>query len=82
MLYSICYIISKPRLYYTEIFVMLGRRFAAALLPRLFGTNPRPHHKGATGRVRTETKDFRVQFYAIANLDKKSHVTVTMIYAL
>ena len=31
----------------------LGRRFAAALLPRLFGTNPRSHHKGATGRVRT-----------------------------
>ena len=27
--------------------------FAAALLPRLFGTNPRSHHKGATGRVRT-----------------------------
>ena len=33
--------------------VELGRRFAAALLPRLFGTNPRSHHKGATGRVRT-----------------------------
>ena len=30
-----------------------GRRFAAALIPRLFGTNPRSHHKGATGRVRT-----------------------------
>ena len=30
-----------------------GRRFAAALLPRLFGTNPRSHYKGATGRVRT-----------------------------
>ena len=30
-----------------------GRRFAAALLPRLFGKNPRSHHKGATGRVRT-----------------------------
>ena len=28
-------------------------RFAAALLPRLFWTNPRSHHKGATGRVRT-----------------------------
>ena len=33
--------------------IHLGRRFAAALLPRLFGTNPRSHHKGATGRVRT-----------------------------
>ena len=32
----------------------IGRRFAAALLvPRLFGTNPRSHQKGATGRVRT-----------------------------
>ena len=31
----------------------LGLRFAAALLPRLVGTNPRSHHKGATGRVRT-----------------------------
>ena len=30
-----------------------GRRFAAALLPRLFWTNPRSHHKGATSRVRT-----------------------------
>ena len=29
----------------------IGRRFAAALLPRLFGTNPRSHHKGATDRV-------------------------------
>ena len=31
----------------------LGRRFAAALLPRLFGKNRRSHHKGATDRVRT-----------------------------
>ena len=30
-----------------------GWRFSAALLPRLFWTNPRSHHKGATGRVRT-----------------------------
>ena len=32
----------------------IGWRFAAALLPRLFGTNPRSHHKGTTGRVRTK----------------------------
>ena len=33
---------------------LLGWGFAAALLPRLFGTNPRSNHKGAaTGRVRT-----------------------------
>ena len=38
---------------YTWIHEHVGRRFAAALLPRLFGTNPRSHHKGATGRVRT-----------------------------
>ena len=32
----------------------VGQRFAAALwLPRLFGTYPRSHHKGATGRVWT-----------------------------
>ena len=30
---------------------ILGWRFAAALLPQLFGTNPRSHHKGATSRV-------------------------------
>ena len=42
-------------------FVMVARRRAnnrarvrRALLPRLFGTNPRSHHKGAAGRVRTE----------------------------
>ena len=33
---------------------------AAALLPRLFGTNPRTHHKGATGRVRTGDQRFPV----------------------
>ena len=31
----------------------LGRRLAAALLPKLFWKNPRPHHKGAAGRVQT-----------------------------
>ena len=35
------------------MFSTIGRRFAAALLPRLIGKNPRSHHKGATGRVRT-----------------------------
>ena len=45
----------------------LGRRFAAALLPRLFGTNPMSHHKGG---FEPETNGF--QFYAIANLDKTS----------
>ena len=28
--------------------IIIGRRFAAALLPRLFGTNPRSHHKGSS----------------------------------
>ena len=32
---------------------LLGLRLAAALLPQLFGKNPRSHHKGATCRVRT-----------------------------
>ena len=31
--------------------VSAGLRFSAALLPLLFGTNPRSHHKGATCRV-------------------------------
>ena len=35
----------------TDTSVILTR--AEVLLPRLFGTNPRSHHKGATGRVRT-----------------------------
>ena len=39
--------------YITYLYIVSGRRFAAALLPRLFGTNPRSHHKGATGRVQT-----------------------------
>ena len=34
-------------------FTCEGRRFAAALLPRLFGTNPRSHYKGTTGRVQS-----------------------------
>ena len=42
---------------------LIGRRFAAALLPQLFGTNPRSHHKGATSRVLSG-----FQLYAIANL--------------
>ena len=33
--------------------VSAGLRFSAALLPLLFGTNPRSHHKGATCRVWT-----------------------------
>ena len=32
---------------------ILGWKFAAALLPLLFGKNSRSHHKGATGRVQT-----------------------------
>ena len=32
---------------------VLGQRFATALLPRLFRTNPRSHHKGTTGRILT-----------------------------
>ena len=53
---------------------VIGLRFAAALLPLLFGTNPRSHHKGATDRVRMETNCF--QFYTIANLDKTSLLTL------
>ena len=35
------------------IWIHIGRRFAAALLPPLLGKNPRSHQKGATSRVRT-----------------------------
>ena len=47
----------------------LGRRFAAALLPRLFGTNPRSHHKGAT--VRDISRPRRVRTAAKSQSDSK-----------
>ena len=31
-----------------NFFIDIGRRFAAALLPRLFGTNPRSHNPDAS----------------------------------
>ena len=49
----------------------IGQKFAAALLPRLFRMNPRPHHKGTTGRVRTGDQRLPVLFHW-ANLDKTS----------
>ena len=62
--------------------LILGRRFAAALLPRLFGKNPRSHHKGVTWEgvgFELETNGF--QLYAIANLDKTSLLTFcTFVY--
>ena len=52
--YSFTYVDSMLHIFHICQYMMtLGRRFATALLPRLFGTNPRSHHKGATGRVRT-----------------------------
>ena len=39
----------------------IGRRFAAALSTRLFWKNPRSHHKGAAGRVRTGLGDRLLQ---------------------
>ena len=55
----------------------LGWRFAAALLPRLFGKNPRSHHKGATAppQVGFELETNCFQIYAIANLDKTSLIS-------
>ena len=45
--------ITKPKYLISSV----GQRFTAALLPRLFGTNPslipRSHHKGTTIRVQT-----------------------------
>ena len=34
-----------------DFILFVGWRFAAALLPQLFGKNPRSQHEGATGRV-------------------------------
>ena len=51
-------------------YTFVGRRFVAALLPRLFGTNPRSHHKGATGRFRTG--DQRLPALCHCQLDKTS----------
>ena len=42
---------------------LLCSLFAAALLPRLFGTNPRSHQKGATGRVRAGDQRLPVLFH-------------------
>ena len=38
---------------YDKVYTCLGQRFAAALIPRLFGKNPRSHHNGITGKVPT-----------------------------
>ena len=54
----------------TDRFV--GLRFAAALLPLLFGTNPRHTTREPQLVFKLETNCF--QFYAIANLDKTSLV--------
>ena len=48
--------ITKPKYLISSV----GQRFTAALLPRLFGTNPRSHHKGATGRFRTGNQQLPV----------------------
>ena len=43
----------KPMAKHFEEHEVYRAEVRPALLPRLFGTNPRSHHKGATGRVRT-----------------------------
>ena len=49
------------------------RRFAAALLPRLFGTKV-PGHTTREPQVGFELATNCIQLYAIANLDKTSHM--------
>ena len=51
---------------------LIGRKFAAALLPRLFGKNPRSYQRAPPVGFELETNGF--QFYAIANLDKPCHM--------
>ena len=78
MLYIVCYMSNYIAhlymllkwLYYMVNNNAVGRRFATALLPRLFGMNPRSHHKGATGRVRTG--DQRLPVLCHCHLDKTS----------
>ena len=55
----------------------LRRRFAAALLPRLFGNNihdSRSHHKGATGRVRTGDQRYPVLCHCKLGQDIPLHI--------
>ena len=58
----------------------IGRRFAAALLPRLFGKNPRSHHKGATGRVRTG--DQRLPVLCHCQLGQDNIINILIIMAM
>ena len=52
------------------------RRFAAALLPRLFGNNF-PDHTTREPTVGFELATNGIQFYAIANLDKRGRESVS-----
>ena len=55
----------------------IGLRFAAALLPRLFETNPTSPHKGATGRVRTGNQRLQVRRATPAPPSSRDRVTET-----
>ena len=60
---------------------MIGRRFAAALLPRLFGKNPRSHHKGTTVTVRTGDHWQRLPVLCHCQLGQEIHdLTIFFIY--
>ena len=54
----------------------IRRRFAAALLPRLFGTKVQGHTTRAPP-VGFELATNGIQLYAVANLDKTSLKTIT-----
>ena len=56
----------------TTATMMIGRRFAAALSPRLFGTKVRGHTTRAPP-VGFEPATDGIRFYAIADSDKTSH---------
>ena len=60
---------------------LLGRRFAAALLPRLFGNYRRPHHRGATGRVRTRDQRLPILCHCQLGQDKTSLIMKLFNYS-
>ena len=73
----------KQQLSAFKLFLAVGRRCAAALLPRLFGKNPRSHHKGATGRVRTGDQRLPVLCHCqlgqdIPNFSRKKFVSLSL----
>ena len=63
--------VAKQRFHRRQRTALVRRRFAAALLPRLFGNNV-PGHTTRAPPVWFKLETNGIQFYAIDNLDKTS----------